>query len=132
MTHIQAHQFLTKVFNSLFDPAETAEQTGRYFASDYQQHADGKVLDHALFIEHARTLKATLQSATVNFEKVIASGQSLASVHIVNAIKHNGQSLKVKVVALYEIEDGLIRRVDELSHLLEGDASDRDLGTRHN
>ena len=131
MTHTQARQFLGQIFNSLFDPAETAEQTGRYFAPEYQQFADGKVLDHALFVEHARTLKATLQSATVTFEKVIACGQSLASVHIVDAIKHNGQRLKVKVVALYEVENGLIRRVDELSHLLEGDASDRDLGTRH-
>jgi hypothetical protein len=131
MTPAQAQRFLSRIFNSLFDPAQTAEQTGRHFAGDYQQHADGKVLDHALFVEHARTLKATLKSASVSFEKVIACGQSLASVHIVDAIKHDGQRLKVKVVALYEVEDGLIRRVDELSHLLEGEASDRDLGTRH-
>jgi len=131
MNPAQAHDFLSRVFHSLFNPAESAEQTGRYFSADYQQHADGKVLDHRLFVAHARTLKETLQSATVTFEKIIASGESLASVHIVDAVKHNGQSMKVKVIALYEIRDGLISRVDELSHLLEGSESDKDLGTRH-
>ncbi len=131
MNSIQARQFLTQVFHSLFDPTVSAEETGRFFAPNYQQHADGKVLDHAMFVEHARLLKSTLQSAAVSFGKIIASDNTLASWHIVEAVKHNGQSLRVKVIAFYELEEGLIARVDELTHLLAGEESDRDLGSRH-
>lgn len=131
MNSAQARQFLTQVFHSLFDPAVSAEETGRYFAPGYQQHADGKVLDHAMFVEHARILKSTLQSASVSFGNIVAGDDALASWHIVEAIKHNGQRLRVKVIALYELEDGLIARVDELTHLLAGEESDRDLGSRH-
>ncbi len=131
MTTAQARHYLNEVFHSLFDPAISAEATARYFTPGYQQHADGKVLDHPMFVEHARTLKSTLQYATVTFGNVIASGNTLASWHIVDAVKHNGQALRVKVVAIYQLEDGLIARVDELTHLMEGEASDRDLGTRH-
>jgi hypothetical protein len=48
----------------------------------------------------------------------------------VEATKANGETIRVKVIALYTLEKGKIVRVDELTHLLKGAEADRDIGFR--
>ena len=130
MTRDDARTFLQGVFDRFFDPAASAEAVGEFFSPDYVQEVDGKRLDYSAFLDHVRLLKRTLDRATVTFENVVVDGSTIADIHVVDARKKNGERLRVKVLAFYTIEDGKIRRLEELTHQLEGRAEDRDLGSR--
>lgn len=130
MTKEQARAFLTEVFEALMRPDVAAEELGRYFATDYVQIADGKRLDRAAFVDHARELKRVLAGGTVTLETVLADGSTVATRHQVDARKKSGERVRMKVFAFFEIEDGLIRRTEEVTQMLEGAAEDRDLGSR--
>jgi len=130
MTDPQARDLLSRVFQTLFDPAAGADAVGAFFAPGYVQIADGKELDRAAFIDHVRVLKAALQSGAATLDKVIASGSTIASLHRITAHRKTGEMVRMTVHAFFEIEHGLIRRTEELSHLVEGSDADRDLGSR--
>jgi len=130
MTRDEARRFLEDMFDRLFDPAASAEAVGAFFAPDYVQEVDGKRLDYSAFLDHVRLLKRTLERATVTFEQLLVDGSTIADIHVVDAHKKNGERLRVKVLAFYTIEDGKIRRLEELTHQLEGRPEDADLGSR--
>ena len=130
MTDQQARALLSRVFHALFDPAATAEEVGTRFSLDYRQIADGREIDRAGFIDHVRLLKDVVQSGSVTLETVIASGPTIASLHVVNVRKKTGEAVQMKVHAFFEIEHGLIRRTEELTHMMVGGQTDRDLGSR--
>jgi len=115
---------------SLLDPHQDAESLTRYFAPDYVQDVDGKRLDLAGFIDHARVLKKSLRRARATIEKLVVDGNTIADIHVVDAEKTTGATLRVKVIAFFSVRDGKIVRVDELTHLLHGAAEDRDMGSR--
>jgi ketosteroid isomerase-like protein len=126
----QARRLLEEVFASLLDPAQDVEALGRYFSEDYVQHVDGVRLDRRGFLDHARTLKKSLLGGRVTIESLLADGPIVADIHVVEARKTGGETVRMRVFAFYRIEDGRIASVDELTHLLHGAASDRDLGSR--
>jgi ketosteroid isomerase-like protein len=130
MTTEEARRFLQSVFDRLFDPAASAEDVGAFFSPDYVQDVDGRRLDRGEFLNHVRVLKSTLDSATVTFKEIAADGTTIADIHVVEARKKNGDRVRVKVMAFYTLENGKIRRIEELTYLLEGRAEDRDLGFR--
>jgi ketosteroid isomerase-like protein len=126
----QARALIENALTSLLDPRQDAESLSRYFAPDYVQDVDGKRLDFSGFIDHARTLKKSLRSGRVTIENIIVDGMTIADVHVVDAEKTNGDTIRAKVIAFYTVRDGKIVRVDELTHLLQGADEDRDMGSR--
>lgn len=122
------------VKNALIDIVEdmsaTEETFAKYFSPDYIQHVDGKTLDYSMLIKHMRAQKAALQSAKITFKYLIAEGNKVSSVHVVDAIKKDGSSIKAQVNALIIIEDNKIILCDELTYLIEGSKADQDLGSR--
>jgi ketosteroid isomerase-like protein len=130
MSREEAREFLQKVFANMFDPQTAAESLSEFFATDYVQDADGAQLNFNGFIDHARVLKNTFRSDHVRFEEILVDGPKIADVHIVDARKADGDTIRVKVIALYTLENGEIVRVDELTHLLKGAEADRDIGFR--
>ncbi|CAM4518145.1 hypothetical protein P4H94_15150 [Paenibacillus macerans] len=131
MTNEEARQKVQQVMEALFDPNVTAEEVGSYFNPRYVQDANGVVLDHKGFVDHARALKSTLKSGKVRIDKMFVDGQVMVSVHYVDAVKQDDSQLTMKVIACFEVdENGLFINTDELTHLVQGDAADRDLGSR--
>ena len=130
MTDQEARDFLTGVFHTLFDPTARAEDVGAFFAENYQQIADGKTLDRAAFLDHVRVLKGIVEHGSVALVKVVASGSTVATMHITSARKSTGEDVKFLVHAFFEIENGLIQSTNELTHILHGSDEDRDLGSR--
>jgi ketosteroid isomerase-like protein len=130
MTRDEARRLLQDLFDRFFDPAASAEAVGEFFAPDYVQEVDGKRLDYSAFLDHVRVLKRTLERATVAFEQLVVDGSTIADIHVIDARKKNGERLRAKVLAFYTIENGKIRRLEELTYQLEGSPEDRDLGSR--
>ena len=125
-----ARDLLQRVFASLLDPLRGVEDLAEFFSADYVQHVDGVRLDYAGFIEHAQVLKNTLSGGFIVIEQLLCVGNTIADVHIVHARKRDGRCLQVKVLAFFTVQNGKIIAVDELTHMLEGGAEDKDLGSR--
>lgn len=130
MTQTNAKQLLQNLFAALSDPAISLEDLSVFFTSDYVQLVDGETLNLAGFLEHAATLRGALETVDVEFETIIASDNTIADIHVVNARKKNGGRVKMKVIAFYTLRDGKISRIEELTHLISGNGADRDMGSR--
>ncbi len=101
----------------------------KYFSQDYVQHVDGITLNYRDFVDHMKKQKSLLASAKVTIKYIIAEGNQVSTLHIVDAIKKNGESVKVQVNAFYRIKDNKIILVDELTHMINGNESDRALAS---
>ncbi len=130
MTQGEVHELLHRMFAAFTDPATKPEKFAELLTPDYIQRVDGKQLDYQGFLHHSRALQADLASSNVNFEHVVTDGVSAATVHIAEAVKITGERIRLKVIAYYQFRGNRISLVDELTHLLEGTAHDRDLGSR--
>ena len=126
----EARALIEGALATLLDPQQDVGKLSCYFAPDYVQDVDGKRLDYAGFIDHARVLKACLRGGGVTIETLIVDGNTIADIHVIEAEKTNGDSFRSKVIAFFTVRDGKIVRVDELTHLLRGADADRDLGSR--
>jgi ketosteroid isomerase-like protein len=69
-------------------------------------------------------------SLRVSFEQMVAEGNKIMDIHRVEADKRTGGKMAARVISLWVIEDGKIVLCDELTHLEQGAAQDRDLGSR--
>ncbi|MEM6890754.1 MAG: hypothetical protein AAF636_21865 [Pseudomonadota bacterium] len=132
-TDITARESLAEAFADLFGPNNDALVTAKkYMTPDYTQCVDGVVLDFEGFVKHLKTLQSTFRMVDFTFEKVVASGTTILDIHIVDAVKKGrvdnpDEGHSVPSYAWEQIE-----RIDELTHLIEGDAEDRNLGSRIN
>ena len=115
---------------SLLDPRQDVQALSRYITLEYVQEVNGKRLDYAGFIDHARLLKAHLRGGSVTIEAIVVDGDTIADIHLVEAEKTNGATIRTNVIAFFTVRDGKITRVDELTHLLHGADDDRDIGSR--
>lgn len=130
LTEREAHDLLRRMFDAFTDPTTRPEAFAELLTPDYIQRVDGKELDYAGFLAHTAALQASLKSASVTFEHVVTDGLSAATVHIADAVKANGERMRLKVIAYYQFRGDRISLVDELTHLLEGADQDRDIGSR--
>ena len=102
----------------------------RYFSPSYIQHADGKTLDFAGFVDHVRELKRIVTNLRFTFEHMLAEGDKVMDIHRVEGKKRSGGKIAVRLFSLWIIKDGKIVLCDELSHVVAGSPEDRDLGSR--
>ena len=102
-----------------------------YFSPLYVQKTDGRALDFAGFVAHVRELKRTLKNVKITFERAVAEGASVVSIHRTEAEKVSGGKISIRVFALFVIDEGKIVLCDELTCLEQGAAEDRDLASRH-
>lgn len=122
--------FIQKVFNEVIENMDADESViSQYFSPDYIQHVDGHTLNYTEFVEHMRVQKTVLESAKVSIEKCIETENKICTVHRVDAVKKNGDCLAVKLVAYFEVEDGKITFCDELTYLLHGHKTDKNIGS---
>ncbi len=130
MTPQDAQNLLEKMFETLADKKVPIQDLAAFFTPDYVQIVDGKMFDLNAFLQHAATLRDTLVKADIRFEKIVTDGNTIADIHFAHAQKKNGDNVHIKVIAFYTLRDGRICKVEELTHLVEGTAQDRDLGSR--
>ena len=130
MMREEARALVQRVLDALLDPSVSAEEVGAYMSPDYRQESDGVILDRNGFLEHARRLKSIVRSGRAEIDKIFVDGSTIVSVHRVRGTKVDGSTVQMKVIACFETRDGKVVSTDELSHPIEGSASDRDLSSR--
>jgi hypothetical protein len=131
MTPTETKQWLKQVFAEVVENmAATETDYAKYFSPDYIQHVDGTTLNYQDFVAHMKAQKMVMKSLKVSFLRMVVEDNKIATVHQVNAVKKNGGEIEAKIIAFFEIKDNKIILCDELTHLIKGDKSDRDLGSR--
>lgn len=86
-----------------------------FFSPDYQQDLNGKVYSFSDFLKGVADLKKQLGSIRVQFTKVVSSGDTIAEIHVVEAVKKDGSPMKFKVIAFQTLERGRIVRAEEVN-----------------
>lgn len=125
-------ELLVRIFKAIFEKDGFDEaEIHKYFHPDYTQYVDGKVLKFDDFVAHIKSLKSTVNQVKICFEHLIEDGNKVCSVHYPEAKKDNGMIIKAKVIAMFEFKGDQLILCDELTHLIEGDKEDKDLGSRH-
>lgn len=123
--------FLKEAFHHTIEEMEPDEEVyARYFSKDYIQHVDGKTLNYDGFVAHMKAQKKVLASAKITFKYMLVDNDKIATIHIVNAVKKDGSIIEAQVNAIIQVKDNKIILCDELTHLIKGLPSDRDLGSR--
>jgi ketosteroid isomerase-like protein len=129
MPSSETKQLIRKAFAALTDFQNAAEDVAGFFSDDYVQIVDGKQLDRRGFVEHVLALRSHLSSLEIDIERIVADDVSAATVHLVTATRRTGETSTIKVVAFYEIRDGKIALIDELSRVVHGSEEDHELGS---
>ena len=107
------------------------KKLGSYLHPDYKQTVDGKILNKDDCIKHAVTVKGAVKNGQVYFEQLIAERNKVCSVHIAKGETLDGNSIKFKVIAFFELKEDQLYLFDELTFMLEGNKKDEDITRRH-
>lgn len=122
-------KLIKKCFKELLeDEHATPEMFGKYFSEEYIQHVDGVTLDYQGLLAHAATLKSRVKNIKVELVHLVAEGDKVCSVHLVDSMRDNAL-VKMKVIALFQLKENKIILCDELTHMILGDEEDRNLGS---
>ncbi|MFC0819803.1 nuclear transport factor 2 family protein [Moraxella marmotae] len=122
---------IRQVFTDIIGSNHVDETAVRQlFAADYVQKVDGKTLDLDGLIAHLHAQKQHIRHAQTEFITLIAEGDTVFSNHIVRAEKTDGKQVTVQVLAQFNFDkQGKILLCDELTRLIQGDETDKQLGS---
>src|SRR5258708_2979725 len=88
MTSDETKRFVKEIFNNVIENMDATEETyAKYFSKDYVQYVDGKILKYNDFIAHMKAQKNVMKSIKVTFKYMIAEGDTVTTVHLVDGIK---------------------------------------------
>lgn len=131
MTPNELKSFIQATFQNVVEDLDAPQDIyAKYFSQDYIQRVDNEEFGFTGFVDHMKALKQATASIKIIFHHLIAEGNQVCSVHTAHAIKKNGAEVKMKVIAYMRVVDNKIVFCEELTQLLKGDSSDRDLGSR--
>jgi predicted SnoaL-like aldol condensation-catalyzing enzyme len=125
-------EIVRNMFRDIFEkPHLDIALIAHYFHPSYMQYVDGNILDYTTFIQHMQAIKSSVKDVKIKFEHLIAEDDMVCSVHYASGTKPNGSVVKSKIIALFKLQEGKFVLCEELTQLLQGDAEDRDMGSRH-
>lgn len=123
---------LVKNSFKIFNAKDVVEAIAKYHSKDYIQYSDGKVLNYNDLIEHAKYIQSVLASPIeIIYDNVIAQNDTVCTIHRAKAQKINGELVEIKVIALHKIQNNKIVSTDELTCVIKGDDSDKEMGSKH-
>lgn len=122
--------FIEKVFKEVLEDLNADEKViSQYFSPNYIQHVDGHTLNYSDFVQHMKVQKTMLDSCKVSIQHYVREGNTLCTVHQVDAVKKNGCEIAVLVISYIEVENGKITLCNELTRLLKGAKEDQEIGS---
>ncbi|MDV3123479.1 nuclear transport factor 2 family protein [Mycobacterium sp. 21AC1] len=108
-------------------PLETA--VARHFTDDYQQRTDGELSDRTGFVEHIAHLRSIVEHVDITVNDEFEDGSRYADRHLVRVLKRDGATVTQEVYLFgTRAADGRFSFVDEVTLMLDGDATDREMG----
>ncbi|MGG5577964.1 hypothetical protein ACPDHL_11580 [Myroides sp. C15-4] len=100
-----------------------------YFSTDYIQVVDGNTLDFTGFKRHIQKLKELIATVEVEVLNFASRGHTVFTKHQVQSVLRDGSHHKHIVMAEFTFHKDKIVRCEELTFLLKGTASGKNLGS---
>ncbi|MDQ1218283.1 hypothetical protein [Microbacterium arborescens] len=101
----------------------------RYFSDDYRQRTDGIWSDRTEFAEHIAHLRQITRRAEIEILDELKHDRSYADRHRVHITKIDGTTVTHEVYLFGTLaEDGRFSEVHEVTHMVTGTETDRDIG----
>ncbi|MFG3281281.1 nuclear transport factor 2 family protein [Streptomyces sp. NPDC048111] len=106
------------------------EAADRHFAPDYRQRTDGAWADRAEFLDHIGHLRGIVADGRVEVHEELYDGDKYADRHTCHITKNDGSTVAMEVYVFASLTpEGLFRRIEETTLMLQGSDADRDLGS---
>lgn len=122
--------FIKALFRDVIENKNYDEKLiNKYFSEDYVQIVDDQTLDFDTFKKHIRKLKDKIQQVDVRFSSIVSNETSVFTKHYVNSILKNGETVKHKVFAEFQVKNGKVIQCDELTSLIAGNKNESNLGS---
>lgn len=121
---------LKEMFQQVFTyPDNLEDLINHYVHPDYRQYVDDKVLTREGLLNHLLAQKDIIEQVDFDYAQLIEEGNTVASIHYVEAKKKDGGLVKAKVIAMIKFQDNQLLSCHELTKLLAGDEQDHELGS---
>ncbi|MGD0636627.1 MAG: nuclear transport factor 2 family protein [Nitrososphaerales archaeon] len=111
----EARSFLERAFAKLFDPLATERDILEFFSPEYRQDLNGKLYSFRQFLDGVSEIKASIKSSRIVFTSVVSAGETIAEVHVVDAVRKDGTRLRFKVIAFQTMAGGRIVKAEEVN-----------------
>ncbi|PWN71075.1 hypothetical protein C1631_000145 [Chryseobacterium phosphatilyticum] len=122
--------FIREVFTHVLEnPVFDEILIEKYFSKDYVQFVDHQQLHYKEFVLHIKKLKEKISEQKIEIIHYAENGNVIFTHHLVESLLKDGSIAKHKVLAEFTIQHGTIIQCDELTLLLEGSLSEKNLGS---
>lgn len=121
---------IQQVFNSILEnPVFDLSLIEKYFSKDYIQFVDHTQLNYEEFILHIQKLKEKVAEQKITILNYAENGNIIFTHHMAKSVFRDGSIVQHKVLAEFTIQDDKIIQCDELTLLLEGNLTEKKLGS---
>lgn len=123
-------QVIDALHQVIASPVHSPASIAEFFDPDYEQWVDGKTLGYNDFLHHMALLKQVTRRMSLTILAVASQGNDVLTHHLVEVEKQDGVRSTIQVFAHFTLRNQRIYRCSELTHLVNGDRQDADLGSR--
>ena len=127
-----AREFVLAMARDCFPPTNigAAEATDRWTrALGYRQVTNGVEVARNEQIQHLAYLQSHVRHMSFNVLHTVFDGTTLAVLQQVDAVTHEGSTVKSEVAAFFSIEDGFIVQTNELTRAIEAPGASQQIHT---
>jgi hypothetical protein len=128
MTPEQSRQWIQQALHYGF--AMDTTDYSKYMSNQYIEHIDGQTFNYQQWLHHMLGLKNMMKSYRLSFNEIVAEGDQIATSYVVHATKKDGTKLDIRIIAIFKIQNGKMIYCDELTHLLNGPDSEKNLSDK--
>ncbi|RQO33021.1 hypothetical protein DBR39_24130 [Chryseobacterium sp. KBW03] len=122
--------FIQQVFKEVLEnPVFDELLIEKYFSKDYIQSVDHQQLNYEQFVLHIKKLKEKVAEQKIEIINHAENGKIIFTNHVARSILKDGSSASHKVLAEFTILNHKIIRCDELTLLVEGNHTEKNLGS---
>ncbi|UKB77850.1 hypothetical protein [Chryseobacterium sp. MEBOG07] len=122
--------FIQQVFKEVLEnPVFDELLIEKYFSKEYIQLVDHNQLNYEEFVLHIKKLKEKVAEQKMEIISHAENGNIIFTNHIAKSTLKNGNKVSHKVLAEFTILDHKIIRCDELTLLVEGNHTEKNLGS---
>ena len=122
--------FIRQVFKEVLEnPVFDELLIEKYFSKEYIQFVNHSQLNYEEFVLHIKKLKEKVTEQKLEIINYAENGTVIFTNHIAKSKLKDGSKVVHKVLAEFTIQNHQIIRCDELTLLVEGNHTEKDLGS---
>ena len=122
--------FIQEVFSEVLEnPVFDQILIEKYFSKEYIQYVDGTCLNYNEFVLHIKKLKEKVTQQQIEIINHAENRDIIFTHHLAKSVLKDGSTVRHKVLAEFTIANKKIIQCNELTLLIEGDHTAKNLGS---